>query len=129
MSITERKPFNLTEALAGKPVIIVSPASEDDVQSLYHIPDATFRKVLVVVDGGTYQFTEEGIGLGETLGLRLYMKAEKRTAWINTWRNETTGALYATAHATELGARVERTTSCSGQKKVLLTCTSFEYLT
>lgn len=125
------KPFNLQEALAGKPVLF-KPYSEsfplEKVQSIT-VLEAPMRKLAVVLtNGAAFFFSEKGNGLGEALFNKLLMEVEQRTGYVNVWKNEDGYSLpYANVHYTKEAADAERTSSCSGKKKTLIEQLSFQY--
>lgn len=71
----KHKPFNLGEALTGKPVIMVGPTCPNGraVQKIYHIPEADTRTVAAVVGGCVFPFNVAGYGYGDVGGYELYM--------------------------------------------------------
>lgn len=125
------KPFNLKDALAGKPVLIFQrgkPFNLYPVSSIKTLPD--LRVIVAVSANVPWFFSEEGSGLGEafTKGLYLQMVAERTTCYINVWRNDDVyGIIHATTHYNLAQAEAERATSCSGKKKVLLQRIAFTY--
>jgi len=79
------KPFNLQEALAGKPVVTRDGRSVTD----FHVfPTAEYQKVYAVVGGDRVTgFSEKGTyyNNGITNGRDLFMVSEKKEGWVNVW--------------------------------------------
>lgn len=110
-------------------MILFSDNSRMEVTKIVSIPESSLRKLAVVGKGGcTFFFSEKGWGLGEALGASLVMVPEKRTGYVNVWKNEDIfGVIHSTVHYSLEQANAERTTSCSGKKKTLLAQLTFEF--
>ena len=134
-----RKPFNLEEALAGKPVVTRAGYKVTQLTKFNGV--TKFSLVGVVEDGDhdeapqTWQPNGKFMHNADTeSGCDLFMEAEEKppvleaevkppTFYVNVWKYEDGYSLpYAVFHYTLEAARAERTTSCSGHKKVLLLC-------
>jgi hypothetical protein len=125
-----RKPFNLEEALAGKPVVTRGGYKVSQLTKFNGI--TKFSLVGVVEDGDhcgpihpqTWQPNGRFSYYGES-GFDLFMEVEEEkqlpSGYVNVWKNEDGYSLpYATFHYTREAAQAERTTSCSGHKKRLV---------
>lgn len=129
-----RKPFNLTQALAGHTVV---NGSGDAVEHLAYFPNAVspykiFAMVVVSGEGNVESYTEDGKYSTSPIPSPsdLFMlvpdpppatKPTSGTIYVNVWRNDDVfGVIHATTHATSAQAAAERTTSCSGKKKIFL---------
>lgn len=79
------KPFNLEEALAGKPVVCKNGW---EVTEIVYMPTITGRlKVLAVAHGVVRAYDREGnlSSLTHTHELQLFMAIEKKSIWINVY--------------------------------------------
>lgn len=96
------KPFNLQEALAGKPVVTRDGRK---VQDIRHLPSAKPYSVVGVVDDGISDnpstYTRDGVfSIHELDGSAadLFMASQKREGWINIYSQEPqsteSGAIY-----------------------------------
>lgn len=82
------KPFNLQEALAGKPVVT---RDGRDATHFVHYPEAVKHKVTAIVNGrietywattGSWNYHDDGpSGLHD-----LFMATTKKTGWINIYK-------------------------------------------
>lgn len=86
MQEQNRKPFNLEQALAGKPVVT---RDGREVQDLHYFKAAIFipHKLVYMVQGNLYTADEKGINSvhGSEINdneLDLFMKSEKKTYWL-----------------------------------------------
>jgi len=81
------KPFNLQEALAGKPVVTRHGII---VTKIYHIKEKDVNEytVLAVINSNSFWFNKNGIynPRFET-GLDLFMATEKKTVWVNVYKD------------------------------------------
>jgi hypothetical protein len=79
------KPFNLQEALAGKPVVTRDgrPATH-----LVSFPQAETYTVVAAIDSWLNTFTNTGkyINNEEEHGQDLFMASTKKTGWVNIYR-------------------------------------------
>lgn len=79
------KPFNLQEALAGKPVVdgYGSPVTE-----LHYFATARGgQKLVAVVGGDADSFSDNGQFLEDRVSKNdLFMASEKKEGWVNIWR-------------------------------------------
>lgn len=123
-----RKPFNLEEALAGKPVVTRSGSR---LQQLAKFDAATTFLLAGTVEGEideeplTWRLNGQFMHSDAESGLDLFMEVEEEkqlpSGYVNVWKNEDGYSLpYATFHYTREAAQAERTTSCSGHKKRLV---------
>lgn len=122
--------FNMLDATTGLYNVLMSNSDgyTAEVQSLVSVGEASYRKVVAVVDGAAFFFGEDGMGFGEATGYSLVLKRKPRTGWVNVWKNENPfETLHATTHTTLEQAIAERAKSCSGNNKTLLDRFSFEY--
>jgi hypothetical protein len=97
------KPFNLEEALAGKPVVC---RNGWEVTEIVYMPTVTGRlKVFAVAHGVVRAYDREGnfSTFTDTHELDLFMLEEKKSLWINLYNNE--GDLFVTAYKTEVEAK------------------------
>ena len=81
-------PFNLKDALAGKPVVTRDGRKVFD---LHHFPSASTYKLAGVVEGAEEQpstFTEKGIFaiFSSNNNRDLFMASEKKEGWINLYK-------------------------------------------
>lgn len=76
------KPFNLQEALAGKPVVIGDGRT---VENICHLPKAGYpgHRVAGVVGGELYTWQENGVGRNGMSNL--FMAPVKVTMWVNMY--------------------------------------------
>lgn len=82
------KPFNLQEALAGKPVVTRDGRK---VQDIRHLPSATMYTVVGVVDGSLENprtFTHHGAFSANDVENDLFMAPQKKKGWINIYQKE-----------------------------------------
>src|SRR5690348_3352719 len=82
------KPFNLEEALAGKPVITRDGRA---VTELHQLPTITTKgNVIAVVAGAPKHFYTDGSYLNNGTEHRhdLFMKPEQKSFWTNIYHND-----------------------------------------
>lgn len=78
------KPFNLQEALAGKPVVT---RQGDPVTQLHKFDVQGHFSVAGVLSGAVQNWTEQGkLYTNQEHGYDLFMASEKRTEWIVLWK-------------------------------------------
>lgn len=80
------KPFNLTAALSGEPVVT---RNGDKVIRVIHIPDSPIKqKLVVILESNVYFCTETGNCFeSENSTWDLFMASTTKTGWINIYRN------------------------------------------
>lgn len=89
------KPFNLTEALAGKPVVTRDGRPVTNLIIFSNVETIQYTKhtfCLVGIMGGQIKvWTDEGrfAVYNNTHEADLFMKSTPRTGWVNVYRNET----------------------------------------
>ncbi len=132
-----RKPFNLANALAGHAVVNGYGVAVE--QFAYFPSNTSPYKIYALVrdtEGDSVEtYTEDGkyCVSDASTNSDLYMlvpdpKPEPRKVYVNVWRNDDVfGVIHATVHHTSEQAAAERTTSCSGKKKVFIGQKTFEY--
>jgi hypothetical protein len=78
------KPFNLQEALAGKPVVTREGLQ---VQDLQQFPSATYQRIGAVIRGEVLTFNENGgyWNNGNISDRDLCMASEKKEGWVNVY--------------------------------------------
>jgi hypothetical protein len=122
-----RKPFNLEEALAGNPVVTRGGRR---LQQLAKFDAATKFPLVGTVEGEVDQCPQtwrlDGGFDNEESDFDLLMEVEEEkphvSGYVNVWKNEDGYSVpYATFHYTLEAAQAERTVSCSGHKKRLVT--------
>ena len=74
------KPFNLEEALAGKPVVTL--IGQEVTQLTIFNAKKSNTNLVGVVDGNIESWTTKGKYLDQETSLDLFMKTEKKTVWI-----------------------------------------------
>jgi hypothetical protein len=114
------KPFNLYEALNGKPVVNGYGKS---ITGIVYIPEGATYKVVGVDRGVIITYTESGVfnPYDPLSKANLFMETTKREGFVNVWRNEEPGGvIHATVHISLAQAEAERVTSCSGKAKTLV---------
>jgi hypothetical protein len=83
------KPFNLQEALAGKPVV---DRTGDGVTDLHYFGSATGQKLYGVTDGGVESWTNNGRYFENSpvdSPFDLFMASEKKEGWVNLYQSNT----------------------------------------
>lgn len=91
------KPFNLQDAINGKPVITRAGVS---LTFGAYIPKANSHKLFMLSpDGDVFQYCENGryIGNGRESNMDLFMAPIKRTVWVNLYGRQ----LESVCHSTE----------------------------
>lgn len=122
------RPFNLAEALAGKPVVT---RGGHKVTQLTQFP-TTYAYVLagVLTDGdgraSIDTWTKDGLFTddpGRNHDFDLFMEVKEKRIWVNLWKNDDHGLpfFHATTHTDLNQAIAERTISNAGYKKTLIT--------
>jgi hypothetical protein len=92
------KPFNLEEALAGKPVVCKNGW---EVTEIVYMPTVISRlKLLAVAHGVVRAYDREGNfnSFSDNNELQLFMAEEKKSIWINVYDNERD--LFVSTHKT-----------------------------
>jgi hypothetical protein len=95
------KPFNLKEALAGKPVVTLRGI---EVTQLHLFEIISIYQLFAVVEGEVIQYTTEGKfnNKGIESGWDLFMAEEKKFLWINLWQQlHENGNYHTTVHTRE----------------------------
>jgi hypothetical protein len=94
------KPFNLDEALAGKPVVT---RDRIKITELHHFK--TFQssyKVLAIINGLAHWFNENGkLNQDHETRLDLFMASEKKEGWINIYKYENHPSIVSFFHETK----------------------------
>jgi hypothetical protein len=125
-------PFNLAEALAGKPV--VNGRGESVVQIVLYPTIYTSYKVyglvkskdgdevnIYTVDGNCPTSTEEDLYMVDPV--------VECTGYVNIWQNgDLFSPAYSNVHYSLEQAEAERISSCSNKQKILLARLPFQYL-
>lgn len=100
------KPFNLEEAMAGNPV-----QTRDGIEvtqlTFFDDPRLTYS-VFAMVGDSLLKFTKSGrFYYGDGISsYDLFMAEEKKTIWINIWKNKV-GYIFSTTHLREDRADIE----------------------
>ena len=84
------KPFNLQEALAGKPVV----TRDGRKVTQLHLFECDAKVPLFgFVENSTciYQFRKDGQWISEPSGLNLFMASTEKTVWVNLYHGWTGG--------------------------------------
>lgn len=100
------KPFNLKEALEGKPVVT---RNGDVVTQLYLFDCDDDLPLMGVLNDEIHSFTKDGKWSTYSKDQRdtdLFMAEEKKTIWINIWKNKV-GYIFSTTHLREDKADIE----------------------
>ena len=116
------KPFDLQKALAGAKVV---DYGGDIAQKVVYNPDAPAdcRVVVWFLNGNCYLFTDDGkIGVGSRTP-SLYLAVEKKTLWVNVYRNPEGGYTPSNTHETEAIAKASADMSEFGSPRSYV-CTS-----
>lgn len=118
------KPFNLAEALAGKPVV---NGYGSPIVSVTHIPAGkTYQLVGVDSVGQITTYTIEGMfnSCEPDSQANLFMAPVEKRVWLNIWLNDDHGVpfIHTGAHDSLLAAIAagQTTRTLSGNKKKLL---------
>lgn len=116
------KPFNLTDALAGKPVITRDGRA---VTKLTNFQTTEFPLIGVVEGGETASFFRlDGKFFNNEAdsAFDLFMKTTTRTLYVNLWKNEDHGFpfFHSSVHHSLEQANAESTISHKGYKKTLV---------
>jgi hypothetical protein len=79
------KPFNLQEALAGKPVVTRNGSA---VKQFAYFPEGEDYTVAALADSELHTYTSEGkyVDNGLEYGYDLFMASAKKTGWVNIYR-------------------------------------------
>lgn len=95
------RPFNLQEALAGKPVITRDGRK---VTEIYHLKTATVgvQSVLFIVDGYVESCNTDGRYSTKDCSYDLFMAPESIEVWVNVWRGND-GKVFTTSEEKEPG--------------------------
>jgi hypothetical protein len=98
------KPFNLTEALAGKPVVT---RRGRNVSEIRHLPTGKQYQVAAVVDGdlNTYTTTGQYIAKGSAHDDDLFMGSTMREGWAYIYGDATEMRILSRLYQTEAEAR------------------------
>lgn len=103
------KPFNLDEALAGKPVIT---ADGKPVEEIYYFKKANIgsMRVYAAIEGLILNYYENGRSWTERhSGIDLFMASEKKSGWINIYnKGGTSGEVYTTKEEADRAGVSER---------------------
>jgi hypothetical protein len=83
------KPFNLQEALAGKPVVTRDGREVTDVTYFSTLRNSTSFKLRGVLEGYLRKFNDAGMYLTNK-NLDLFMASTKKTGWVNIYRENIT---------------------------------------
>lgn len=127
------RPFNLSEALAGKPVV---NGHGEKVMNITKFPVNAVYTIYGVLhannETSVESYTAEGVFVisnpNSSSNLFMVDPVDKRTGYVNIWQNsDNYPPVYANFHYSLEQAEAERTSSCSNKKKVLLARLSFEY--
>lgn len=100
------KPFNLKEALEGKPVVT---RTGDAVTQLYLFNCDDDLPLMGVLNNELHSFTKDGkwsVYDADSRNADLFMAEEKKTIWINIWKNKN-GFIFSTTHLREDRADIE----------------------
>ena len=82
------KPFNLQEAMSGKPIVRRDGVP---VKFVVYREEVTDGFPVVVIVGGSFgAYREDGLayGFGTKSDEDLFMAPEKKKVWINVWKNK-----------------------------------------
>jgi len=96
------KPFNLEEALAGKPVVTKSGIPVTQI-SEFKVDEDSFYSVAGVIYGALSLWDKSGkynITKDELHSFDLLMAPEKKSIWVNVWENKQ-GLIFTTSHNRE----------------------------
>lgn len=128
-------PFNLAEALAGKPVVngrgesVVSFTLYPSIVSTPYVLYGLLRgadgdEVNTYTVDGDYRVSANN----EVEDLFMVDPVEDRTGYINVWQNaDFFSPVYSNVHYSLEQAEAERTSSCSSKAKKLLARIPFQY--
>ena len=88
--MSNRKPFNLEEALAGKPVVTRGGTRVDRVVSFVGVLTSTEFSVMFCAEGAIYSCKADGkMYTGHGDGPRdLFMEVEDEVIWVNVYHKE-----------------------------------------
>ena len=82
------KPFDLDKALAGSRVVTKEGKEVKNIALLKDLTEDEFR-VVGVVAGEMYRWTEDGVSVYEDDAYDLYLATEKCEGWVNVYREQT----------------------------------------